>query len=214
VKEKSLQKAIDRMVEESIRRILPGVLTEVLVKTVANSGLLQERGERTQRAVQTQVPGRQAPAPRKTRPTANSLRDLLEEDAGSEFYQDPRGAMHQQAQHEEEAPVERKQVAQRLQNLNPELRQLAEDIDFSDDGGEMWGDESDSMVVSPTNEIRDPNRVAASVGIDFARMAKVIGETAPKAPKATRNDALAKAEFEEQRLRRKREMLNGGKPIE
>lgn len=37
-----LKETIDRMVEDAIRRILPGVMNEVLLKTIANSGVIHE----------------------------------------------------------------------------------------------------------------------------------------------------------------------------
>lgn len=224
-KKQSLQSAIDRMVEASIRRILPTVMNEVLIKVVANSGVIQEQrpSTRIQRQTQVQVPGRKA-TPKTQKAMPSSLREMLDEQAGAEFYDDPRDAMRQHTRQEEPEPEfdevdigpgNAPALARRLEHLNPELRQLAEDMDLTHDEGEMWGeDEHDSVqVINPVNEIKDPVRAAKAVGLDFSRMAQTIKVAIPN-KKVNAEDVRAKAQFEEQRLKRKREQLNGGKPIE
>lgn len=197
-----LKETIDRMVEDSIRRILPAVMNEVLLKTIANANVIRE------------APVQRAPAkaaPKAKRPT--SLSHLLDESAGADFYQDPRAAMVE-ATREEAPPMPRGQViAERIQNLPPDLRSLAEGMDLDDDGGEMWdSDIGDSVPTAGPGPALD--RAAAAVGLDFSRMAKAINITERKAPRPSAADKAANAQFEQQRLKMMRERLNGGKPVE
>ncbi len=195
-----LKKTIDRMVEDSIRRILPQVMNEVLLKTIANANVIQEDRRRTNEQVRAPV---QPPARAPRRPS--SLNQLLDESAGADFYSDPRGV--------QEEPQPRAQViAQRIQNLPPQFQALAEGMELDDDGGEMWeSDVGDSTVPSagPGPSIAAGAR---AIGLDFSKMKQAIGIVEKKKP--TSSDAAAKAQFEEARIKRMREQLNGGKPIE
>lgn len=104
----NLKKTIDKMVAESIRRLLPEIMNEVLLKTIANSGVLTEA---PRRATSPPPPPQRKPAKR----PSMSMVDLLEEDAGSEFYR------------QEEAPPPPPVMSQRITSLPPELQELAAD---------------------------------------------------------------------------------------
>lgn len=215
-----LRETIDRMVEDAIRRILPEVMNEVLVKMVANANIIQERTPRS--IAQTvekyeRIRDEQPPAYRNAKnvkmprkPT--SLSQLLDPEAGADFYRDPREAMAESVR-EEPAPSNQP-IAQRIQSLPPALQGLAEGMDLDDDGGEMWeSDIGDSAI--PTAGMGPPLERAAQVaGLDFSRMQRAIQMTEKKVPKVDRSDARAKAQFEEQRIKMMRERLNGGKPLE
>lgn len=203
---KNLKDTIDRMVEDSIRRVLPGIMNEILIKTIANSGVIREQ------ATVRQAAPAQAPAPKRQAPRRpSSLEDILDDSAGSEFYTDPNARMV-----EDEAPqAPRGQgITQRIQSLPPALQHLAEGVNLEDDGGEMWGDEQDSVV--PSGGSGPPlDQAARAVGLDFSRMMQVAKVTeSKKAPKMDAEDRAANAQFEQMRLKRMREQLNGGKPVE
>lgn len=204
-----LKKAIDRMVEQSIREILPRVMNEVLLRTIASSGVIQE-SRPTGPAHQPEVAPRsrkpQPPAPRR-KPVSN-LRDLLDESAGAEMYSMGTSDDHDVQLREEEPPPpadRRSLVAQ----LPPELQAMAEDIDIDDDvlteqaieGG------ADPMDFHPANSIDNAGR---RLGLDFRRMSQAVKLTEKKVPPKDRSHA----QFEEQRLKRMREKLNDGKPVE
>lgn len=222
-----LKRAIDRMVEDAIRRILPGVMNEVLVATIArgtSSIVSEERPTRPRKLPKKRKPVREARQPRRLAPAAKKRRgdlsDLLslDESAGAEFYQDPRALQESQGYDEEEADEEPDEApaARRIQALPPELRGLAEGLDLEDDGGEMWGEgEHDSGAHSApqVGEIRNISEAAKHVGIDFGRMKSLIGKTSP-AKRIDQEDVRANAQFEAARLKRMREKLNGGKPVE
>ena len=206
------------MVEDAIRRILPEVMNEVLIKTIANANVLQERTPR--RVAQTvekyeRIKEDQSPAHRNAKnvqmprkPT--SLSQLLDPEAGADFYRDPRAAMEEAVREE---PVQAP-LAQRIQSLPPALQQLAEGMDLDDDGGEMWESEIGDSAI-PTAGMGPPLERAAQVaGLDFSRMQRAIQLTEKKVPKVDRSDAKAQAQFEEQRLKMMRQRLNGGKPLE
>jgi hypothetical protein len=202
-----LKKTIDRMVEDSIRRILPAVMNEVLLQTIANSNVIRESAA----ARQAQRPAPQ-PTSKGRKPT--SLNQLLDPEAGADFYQDPRAAVAESLR-EEAPPVPRGQVlAQRIQSLPPELQHLAEGVDLDDDGGEMWDSDVGDSV--PTAGMGPPLERAAQVaGLDFSRMRQAIQVTEKKAaPRVSAADKAANAQFEENRLKRLREQLNGGKPLD
>lgn len=204
-----IRSTIDRMVEESIRRILPAVMNEVLVATVARG--ISESVPSPERSPRRKPPKKRRPVreqrrvsvPRKAR---EELGDLLTGDstAGTEFY-----GTQTDGDESGEDPI-----AKRIESLPPELRGLAEDIDMGDDGGEMWGDgEFDSSPGPVPGEIRNISEAARTAGIDFSRMKAVIGATAPPVSKVDGKDLAARAQFEEARLKRMRERLNGGKPL-
>jgi hypothetical protein len=211
---KNLKNTIDKMVEDSIRRILPGVMNEILVKTLANSGVLQER-KSVDKPAYPYIPDNGG---KRIKPVQNgsrrlsSLNDILDETAGSDFYNDPRAAMTE-ATRDEEPQIPRGQLlAQRIQGLSPELQKLAEGMDLDEDGGEMW-DDSDSIV--PIAENGPPlDRAARAVGLDFSRMRQVANITESKKKSLAADDRAANAQFETLRLKRMREKLNDGKPIE
>lgn len=200
-----LKEQIDRMVEESIRKILPQVMNEILVKTIANAGVIKE-----QRAP---VPVTARPQPKRTAPVRtsrpSSLDQILDPEVGADFYQDPRAAMTEAMRIEDSPPPSNQVIAQRIQNLPPELQHLAEGMDIDDDGGEMWEDEmGDSAVPVATNEASFER--AQSAGINFARMKQAIGITEKKKV-ADSSDRAAEAQFEALRIKRMREQLD--KPV-
>ncbi len=205
---KNLKDTIDRMVEDSIRRVLPGIMNEVLLKTIANSGVIREQAPaRRAEPAQVAAPKRQAPR----RPS--SLEDILDDSAGSEFYTDPRVAMAEATRDEEPQAPRAQGMAQRIQALPPALQHLAEGVNLDDDGGEMWGDEQDSVPSGGSGPPLD--QAARAVGLDFSRMMQVAKVTeSKKAPKMDAQDRAANAQFDQMRLKRMREQLNGGKPVE
>jgi hypothetical protein len=218
-----LKRAIDRMVEDSIRRILPSVMNEVLIKTIASSGVMTERAP--VRTTTPQAP-RKVKAPQPKRRV--ELSDLLDPMAGADFYEDPRNAYRQQPvqesfEQEDDPEEEAPPITRRLTALPPALQELAEGMTLDDDDGEMWGaDEHDSVpmnestgpgIVTDPTPIRDVNRAAKAVGIDFSRMKNVIAQTTPP-KRVDREDAAAEEQFQRQRLRMMREKLNGGKSVE
>lgn len=207
-----LKEAIDRMVEDSIRRILPQVMNEVLIKMIANSGVVQESrptigrmSPEQARSVRTRVP----PLERQSEPTRGSLSELLDPAAGSDFYQDPRQAMMEATREERQVPP----VAQRIQSLPPEFQQLAEGMSLVDDDEDaMWQPgERDSAVPQPANVGPPIDRAANALGLDFSRMKGVVSKTTPTVVRESAQDRAAKAQFEAQRIARQREQLN--KPV-
>lgn len=216
-----LRRMIDRMVEDAIRRILPEVMNEVLVATIARgtAGVVSEerpkrrppkrQQRRTPVREQKAVPprrGQKAPPKRRV-----DLTDLLDESVGAEFYQDPRSVYADKPSAAELPPS---QAANRIRDLPPDLQELAEGMDLDDDDGEMWGaDEHDSGLAAPSApEIKNINEAAKVAGVDFSRMRAVIGKTTARKPAA--EDLRAQAQFEQARLNRMRVQLNNGKPIE
>ncbi len=222
---KSLKETIDRMVADSIRRILPGIMNEVLIKTIANAGVVTEdrQARKVRKGPKRRKPLREQRQPQK-RPRKLDLNDILDESAGAEFYQDPREVMNPGARSailDEDYDVEieddvEPQVESRLQSLPPAIRGLAEGMSVDDDGGEMWGDdEHDSApIVVKGPEIRDISKAAQAVGVDFSQIKNIMNRVAPAKQNVDRTDARAKAQFEAARIQRMRESLNGGKPVE
>jgi hypothetical protein len=203
------------MVEDAIRRILPEVMNEVLLRTIANADVLQERSRRqsvpmpekhrvNRSSVQHVVKNVQA----SRRPA--SLSQLLDPEAGADFYRDPRMVVAGDV-HEEEAP---QPLAQRIQSLPPALQSLAEGVDLDDDGGEMWEGEIGDSAITVTEMGPPLERAAQVVGLDFSRMQRAIQLTEKKAAKVDQSDARARAQFEEQRIKMMRERLNDGKPLD
>lgn len=204
---KNLRDTIDRMVEDAIRKVLPGIMNEVLLKTIANSGVIQERAPVQQRSAKpTQQPKQKV----SRRPA--SLDQILDPEAGADFYDDPRAAMQEAMEMEERPAPRRSGMAQMIESLPPELRSLAEDVNLDDDGGEMWeeGQHDSSSIMSESGPSIE--RAAQVVGLDFSAMKRLtnIGEQ----KKVKTADSAAKQQFEEARLKRVREQLNGGKPLE
>lgn len=206
-----LKKTIDRMVEDSIRRILPAVMNEVLLKTIANANVIREETTKPIQVTRSGRPAALTPSGAMKRPS--SLSQLLDESAGADFYQDPRAAMVQAVQ--EEVIPRGEVIAQRIQSLPPALQGLAEGVDLDDDGGEMWESDMGDSVSIPSAGMGPPLEKAAQVaGLDFSRMKQAINLTEKKSAKATAADKAANAQFEQQRLKMMRERLNGGKPVE
>ncbi len=165
---KGLKETIDRLVAESIRRILPGIMNEVLLRAVANSVVIQEtssppvRKKPGPKPKARQVQIREARAPElqtkrsKQRKGRAGLNDLLnsvrDPEAGSDYYTDPRALFSPDSQDINEsvdvevddiddAPVRQQKVskaAARVNTLAPHLRGLAEGVQLDDDTEEMW----------------------------------------------------------------------------
>lgn len=202
-----LKETIDRMVEESIRRILPAVMNEVLLKTIAGAGVIQESRAPMQRSV-----AKPAAQPRPAR-RPSSLNHLLDPEAGADFYQDPRAAAIESLR-EEVPPAPRGQaIAQRIQSLPAELQHLAEGMELDEDSGEMWdSDVGDSAVATSADRGPPLEKAAQIAGLDFSRMKRAIQVTEKKiAPKMSATDKAAQAQFEELRIKRMREQLDGKK---
>lgn len=203
---KNLRDTIDRMVEDAIRRVLPGIMNEVLLKTIANSGVISERPTQQQ---QRQTPLKKQPTQQQSSRRPTSLNQLLDPEAGADFYADPRAAMNESAQVEERPAPRRSGMAQMIQGLPPELRSLAEDVNLDDDGGEMWDDGEHDSGVLPAGPPLE--RAAAAAGLDFSLMKKLSNITETK---KTKTADVSNQQFEERRIKLMRERLNGGKPVE
>lgn len=86
----NLKATIDKMVRESIQRILPEVMNEVLLRTLANANVVQEQ---RQPASRRQVPQGPSKAAQRAQQLAGvdrgrSLRDVLQaEESGVDFYE-------------------------------------------------------------------------------------------------------------------------------
>lgn len=104
---KQIKATIDRLVAESIRRQLPEIMNEVLVKTIANSGVVTER---------------RAPAPTPRKPTGMpmSLRHLVDESIGADHYY---------AQDDDEPGPQLTRRLTEIPNFDPQLASLMEDVD-------------------------------------------------------------------------------------
>lgn len=202
-----LKEQIDRMVEDSIRRILPGVMNEILVKTIAGAGVIQESSRMTNEQVRAPV---QAV---RRQPRSTTLANLLDPEAGADFYQDPRAAMTESIR-DEVTPSPMQNMAARIQALPPQFQALAEGTLMDDDGGEMWDNDMGDSVVASAGMGPPLERAAQMAGLDFSRMKKAINITEKKKPSAGAEDRAANAQFERQRIQRMREKLNGGKPVE
>lgn len=211
----SLRETIDRLVEDAIRRILPTVMNEVLIRAIASSGALSEGAVRTRRKPGPKPKARKAKPVRERREVRpvrspdrreQNLRDLLDESAGAEFYGE--GDSGQE--------FEERTISSRVSALPPQLRALAEDVVVPQDMGndEEWDGRGDSN--GPTtvpSSVPDIGRAAAATGIDFSRMMETIKKTS-SVPKASQDDARAREQFEARRLKALRERLNDGKPVE
>lgn len=230
-----LQAKIDFLVETAIRRILPKVMNEVLLRTLADSGVLAEdrpRPVRRKKAMKRRM--QRPPEPRQVReerqprrplpPKRSNLNEVLDDSIGSDAYEQYEARAPRRSQpepepdfddHEPEPPA--RAVSQRLAALDPSLQAMAEGLVMpDDDGGEMWGDgELDSTSIAPAavSEVRDVMGAAKRVGMDFSKMRALIDKTSGTS-KADAEDMKARASFEAQRLKRMRERLNDGKPVE
>lgn len=169
-----LKKLIDKMVAESIRQLLPEIMNEVLIKTIVNARVMTEAPKRAS------VPPPQAPKRPAKRPSM-SMVDLLEEDAGAEFYRREEPVMQM------EIPEEiHPQIAQRITQLPPGLRELAED----------------SMESIMMEEVV-PEVNLQQAGLDFSRMRAAMGLVEERAIKPVAKDPR----LEEARIERNRQML-------
>lgn len=233
-----LQQSIDRLVESAIRRILPSVMNEVLLQTIAGAGVLSEtrtkpvrRMKKAKRRVQreSREPGREIrQAPRKPAPSRRiDLNEVLDDSVGSDAYEEyearttrpaPRQATQPESEFDEREPeAPAPALTQRLAALDPSLQAMAEGLVMSeDDGGEMWGDEHDATATGPiaASEIRDVAGAVKRAGMDFSVMKRLIEKTSPAPRTIDAEDAKARASFENQRLKRMRERLNDGKPVD
>lgn len=224
-----LSAAIDRLVESSIRRILPRVMNEVLLRTIADSGVLSEERPRVIR--RKKGPKRRLPRaieakqPRRPSTPQVDLNEMLDDSVGADAYdhyetkpssrRSPPVTVRDDAT-DDDGPSSGPPLTQRLTALDPSLRAMAEGLVIpEDDGGEMWTeDEHDSTASSSTviSEIRDVHGAAKQVGMDFSKMRALIDRTS--VPKGDADDVRARASFEAQRLKRMRERLNDGKPVD
>lgn len=156
------------MVADSIRRLLPEIMNEYLVRTVANAGLVQERRSPVRAPAQRPTKAAQRAQRLAGIDRPSSLREVLNvEETGADFYdhveQALAGRMPQPRR--SPAPVKedyefdfgdddgsdpretlREQVfAQRISQLPPQLQALAADTlqEGVDDDmvGEMWGED-------------------------------------------------------------------------
>ena len=219
---KSLRQTIDRMVEDAIRRVLPSVMNEVLLKTLTSSGALQPLRE-----VRTAPKGKPAPKARKPLPVKQSqarpkqkppqrnsaLAQLLETrgEAGAEFFQDPRGRDYEvdtSDLDEPYAPPPAPNMNERMSAIAPHLRSLAEGMVPDVGESEEWGDGEFSSAPAPIapGEVRDIGRAAEAVGMDFSRMKGLIGKTSP-VKRVDHSAAEANAKFNEGRIARMRQSL-------
>lgn len=216
------------MVADSIRRILPTVMNEILIKTIAGAGVVKESvtkstgkrkyQKRSRPLAEVATPVRQGP--RKLPPkkkVLETLGKLLDQSAGSEFYHQ---SQNEESEIEEEDIIDEDEqhvtTQDRMANLAPHLRTLAEGMSVIDDDKQMWGaDEHDSS--SSTSQAEDGPPVdidsgAKKLGMNFSKMQSIIGPTAKK--KVASDDRAAHEQFEKRRLKLMREKLNGGRPVE
>lgn len=188
LKQESLKKAIDQMVAESIRRQLPQIMAEVLVKTVAEAGVVREvtgalRGAPVQEAL---VQPRPAQAKRQRPPSLSNLRELLDEEAGAEFYSGARPEDMALTDEDVMPPQESSRpLAARINSLPPQLRHLAEGLSEED------LDDSDDVSLA---------------GLDFSGAKRMLGLMEGTA-KVSKDDALREAQFKAQMLEHKRRQL-------
>jgi hypothetical protein len=184
-----LKNTIDRMVEESIRKILPQVMNEVLLKTIAGANVIQERVDKP---AYPYLPP--AGTPQKKIKVVNrpkSLNSLLDPGVGADFY-------------EREEATTPKAPVQRIQNLPPQFQKLAEGMEVDDDG-EMWDSELGDSGIPSAGQGPSINEGVRAIGLDFSKMKQAINITEKKNPGP---DAAAKAQFEETRIKAMRDRLD------
>lgn len=208
-----LKETIDRLVEDAIRRILPQVMNEVLLRTIAGSGVIRE-SRPAPKSPPVTAGKRVQDTPRKARRGRPDLSQVLDESAGSEFYSQF-APVPEPAYEEPEAPSPRAEVVrQNIRGLPPEIQAMAEGMDLDVDEGEMWETEEATTVAPRGDDVGDLGTSSRRVGADFSRMVQTIRLTEQRKPAADAADIAAKRQFEELRLKRHRERLNGGKPLE
>lgn len=240
-----LNAVIERLVEAAIRRVLPNVMNEVLLQTIANANLVTEERPRVvrrkkgpkRRPPPRMTEARQAP-PRKQTPAPRrriDLNEMLDDSVGADAYEQYEARVAPQSRrapapevddYEPEPmdeptrePAQAPVIAQRLAALDPALQAMAEGMNLSDhdDGGEMWEEgehDSAASAAAVVSEIRDVGAAAKAAGMDFSRMRSLIERTSAPKKVVDEDDLRAKVSFENQRLKRMREKLNGGKPVE
>lgn len=218
MKKSQLKNLIDKMVEDSIRRVLPSVMNEVLIKTITSS--INE-----ERVVPKNIPQNikkkiVRPARQNARTDNRSLREILNsESAGSEFYEQfnqTEQSVNVEEDNFDDFVEHENPLAQRISSLPPQLQSLAEDVEIPEENMEMWEDEGYSSqfaaVPSDLAPVRNPKNDAAKIGIDFNRMKQVSNITSKK---ENIEDVRSNKLFEEQRIKRMREKLEsqvvGGK---
>ncbi len=213
-----LRETIDRLVEDSIRRILPEVMNEVLLKAVANMSTIQETHSPV---IQTKrVTSRTQQQPNRPAPSSSHLQSLLEDmgdgTAGADFYDGYGSNEEPEQEQERDEPPTLRTIHEKVSSLPSHLQAMTDGIDLSDfDGsGESW-DTDGSHVSNPPMQVGPPlEQSAARVGMDFARMRQLNEGISKKTPKVDAGDRQANAQFEMQRIKRNRERLNEGKPVE
>ncbi len=177
MKASELKSLVDRMVGESIRRQLPEIMNEVLVRTIAGSGILTESRKQVL-----------APVPKRDLPKKRSLQGLLDESIGA----DPYGAGEMWDEPEPPRQQLGHSLTRRIKDLPPELQALA-------------ADSAESILEEGRNPGRGPDLMQAqSAGMDFSRMRQTIAVV--DKGKASNVDT-DRQKFEELRLARKREQL-------
>jgi hypothetical protein len=188
------------MVRESLERLLPEVMNEVLLRAIANSGVMTERREPASRQPPVRPQARRSSQQQK--PRRPDLSGYLDESAGADFYERAVSRMPQRDDDATEETVSEERQApslsSRLNSLPPELREMAEDMDLSAD--------TDFGSVDPS-----PVAAGKSIGLDFSAMKRTINMT--EGSKGPALDPRAKAKFEEQRIARMRAELDGGKQV-
>lgn len=158
MKASQLRATIDKMVAESIRRQLPDIMNEVLLRTLASSGVMSE--SRREAAPAVRQPRRQQsdrPAPQ----TRRSLREqLFDETAGADFYGNARAE-----------PA----LAQRYSELDPQLATMLEEVDPLEADGmppqaaDVSFDGLDFSAAKRMAGLLEGKRRAPDVGSDDAR---------------------------------------------
>jgi len=196
VKLSELRRQIDEMVLESIRKHLPEVMNEVLVRTVINSGALTE-GRPQRQSRQPRKP--KAPKPQARQQPRMSLDSLLDESAGAEFYEQagdqwgeeehlPPQLRARQQQHAPEPPP---QIARNFASLPPMLQEMAEDS-------------MQDLIQEEASPGLDVSRGMGAMGLDMDRMRNAIKAVDRKAAEkrlATNGDYEARRiEMQRQRL--------------
>lgn len=198
--ERKLRDAIDRMVEQSIRKILPQVMNEVLLATLANS-MLRENQQIVQapRKAPPVAKAMRAKPPRPAPSLKERLSEFVDDSAGRDFYDhlesndeglDGYNEIDSHRDLADEAFDEPVQEKVEMRKLSPALQLLAEDVQIPDD--------------SSTSESIDHITAAKRLGIDFQKLNRTINKIENK---SISNDLRAKHEFEDRRLKNMREQL-------
>lgn len=185
---KNVKEMIDRMVEESIRRILPSVMNEVLIRTISESlappSTVQHSKPKKSKA-------------RNEQPKRSRMQELLEghDSIGADFYEP--SARHDY-DHDDENEIDHEQTRlSTLQSLPPMLREMASDMSFDDEEDHSFEQLPDGKVVQQL----DIEHTMRSGLFDPSAIARRMGPS--KQPKMTAENQ----QFEELRLKRMRESL-------